>query len=67
MPNDIDYTEFVTVREAADHMKVSTRTIRNLIDRGAFPGAARIDPSSEKSTWRIPRKELKAFLANIKG
>jgi excisionase family DNA binding protein len=53
--------EFFTVEQAAKELQVSDRTIRNLISRGRFPHAAKIDPQSPHSTWRIPRADLVTY------
>lgn len=55
---------FYSVSELAELLNVTTRTVRNLIQRGRFPGAHRIDPGSEKSSYRIPRKDVEAFLVS---
>ena len=49
-----------TVAEAAKELRVSDRTIRNLIDRGRFPNAYRLDPGS-RSVYRIPVADVEAF------
>jgi excisionase family DNA binding protein len=53
--------EYYTVEQVAQLLGVSSRTIRNLINRGRFPGAHRIDPDSKKSTWRIPVSTVDKF------
>ena len=50
-----------TVEQVAEALKVTPRTVRNLIERGRFPGAYKIDPQSERSTWRIPEDDLVQF------
>ena len=53
--------DFMTVEQVASLLQVSKRTVLNLINRGRFPGAAKIDPLSLRSTWRIPNQDLKAY------
>lgn len=51
-----------SVSDLAELLQVSTRTVRNLIKRGRFPHAHRIDPLSIKSSYRIPRNDVNAYL-----
>lgn len=53
--------EYLTVEQVAAALQVSPKTVRNLIARGRFPGAAKIDPLLSHSTWRIPRRDLVAY------
>ena len=50
---------------AAEILGVSQRTIRNLIARGRFPGAFKIDPKSIKSSWMIPVAEIYNFASGV--
>lgn len=49
-----------TVKEVARILRVSERTVRNLIERNRFPGAYRLDPKT-RSTWRIPERDVLEF------
>jgi len=40
---------------------VSSKTIRNMIDRGKFPGARKINPDLKNSPYRIPISEVEAL------
>jgi excisionase family DNA binding protein len=51
-----------SVSDLAELLQVSTRTVRNLINRGRFPNAYRIDPLSVKSSYRIPSKDVNAYI-----
>ena len=51
----------LTTTEAAALLKVSERTIRNMIERGSIH-AHKLDPNS-KSVYRIPAAEIKRILA----
>lgn len=51
-------TDYIRVTEAARLLQVTPATIRNMIDRGRFPGARKIDPSLKNSPYRIPRSEI---------
>ncbi len=48
-------------------LKVSQRTVKNLIDRGHFPHAYKLDPTRSNSPYRIPRKDLDAYLKKQRG
>lgn len=50
-----------TVNQAAKRLGVSARTVQNLITRGRFPGAWKVDPQAARSSWRIPREDLERF------
>jgi len=52
--------EFMTVAEVAERLRVSERTVRQLIMRGELP-AIKIGKE-----WRIARAELEAFLKKRK-
>jgi excisionase family DNA binding protein len=47
-----------TVEQVAHRLGVSDRTIRNMIDRGSFPHAYRLDPNSNRSPFRIPQEDI---------
>ncbi len=53
----------LSVSEAARLLGVTPRTVRNLIVRGRFPGAFRIDPLARRSNYRIPLDDIERFLA----
>jgi excisionase family DNA binding protein len=55
-----------TVEQVASILNVSSRTVRNLINRNRFPNAYRIDPGA-KSAYRIPKPDLDAFLLLQRG
>jgi excisionase family DNA binding protein len=59
--------EALTVQETAAFLGVSLRTVMNLIARGRFPGAYRLDPGVERSPYRIPVEDVKKFDENRKG
>ena len=48
----------ITTKEAAIRLKVTSRTVRNMIMRGRFPGAYKVDPEAKRSTWMIPINEI---------
>ena len=49
--------DLLTIPETAEWLRVSTRTIRNMIDRGDFPKAVKVG-----GHWRIPRTDVEAVL-----
>lgn len=53
--------ELMRVKEAAKRLGVSSKTIRNMIDRGKFPGARKINPDLKNSPYRIPISEVEAL------
>ena len=42
------------------------RTVRNLINRGWFRGAHKIDPESNNSPFRIPEQDVEVHLIKRK-
>ena len=55
-------TSVLSVNQVSEILHVSPRTVRNLIKRGRFPGAYKLDPLSEKSSYRIPSDEVEDYL-----
>lgn len=55
--------DLIRIKDAAKMLQVSPATIRNMIDRGKFPGAVKIDPSRRNSPYRIPRQEILKAIA----
>lgn len=51
-------TEFLTVAEIADRLRVSKMTIHRAIDAGEFPGAIRVGRSI-----RVPQAAYEAYVA----
>jgi excisionase family DNA binding protein len=49
-----------STKEAADQLKVSERTVRNMIERGSI-NAEKLDPQS-KSVYRIKATEIQRIL-----
>jgi hypothetical protein len=47
-----------TVRDAAEILNTSERTVHKMLADGLFPNANKLTPGSEKSPWRIPRSDL---------
>lgn len=47
--------------QVAEILHVDESTVRNLIERGHFPGAHKIDPSRKNSPLLIPEEEVEAF------
>ena len=58
-------TELIRVTEAAALLQVHPQTVRNLINRGHFPGASRIDPTRKNSPIRIPKEEVEQYIRSI--
>jgi excisionase family DNA binding protein len=52
---------YLTTTEVANILHVTLGTVINMIKKGRFPGAYKVDPGS-KSIWRIPQSGLDAFL-----
>lgn len=56
----------LTVSQVAEILKCTNRTIRNLIKRGSFPNAYKLDPNS-KSVYRIPQTDIDKLLEQRSG
>lgn len=52
----------LTTREIADQLHVTERTVVNLVHRGYFPGARKVDPLRLNSPYRIPASEFQQYL-----
>jgi excisionase family DNA binding protein len=59
----MDRSTNLTVVEVAEILEIKPRTVRKYIERGHFPGAFRLDPTREKSEYRIPKEDVSNFLA----
>jgi hypothetical protein len=55
--------EFVTLRELADALAVTTQTVRNWQRRGLFPAPS--IPSKKKPRWR--RSDIADFFDRVRG
>ena len=53
--------KMLRTRQVAKLLGVDESTVRNLIERGHFPGAHKIDPSRKNSPLLIPEEEVEAF------
>jgi hypothetical protein len=53
-------SEFYSIAEVAVILHVHPRTAYNLVLRGRFPGAHKLDPGS-KSVWRIPVESVTVY------
>jgi len=53
------------ISEVAKRLGVSRKTVWNMIQRGAFPHARKVDPES-KSVFLIPEEDLKDLLERQK-
>jgi excisionase family DNA binding protein len=47
----------LSVIQVAEILKCTPRTVINLIKRGAFPNAYKLDPNA-KSVYRIPKSDV---------
>ena len=53
------YTVEVTTEEAAEMLKCTSRTVRNMIIRGSIQARMeKIDPNVEKGVYKIPLREI---------
>ncbi len=57
----------LTVTQVAELLQVSNRTVRNLIKRGHFPQARKIDPSRWRSSWRIPQEDVNSYKSLVEA
>lgn len=54
-----DLGTLLTMREAAERLGISTKTVRRMIDRGNFAGAHQVPMASGKSLqWVVPYSEI---------
>jgi transposase len=51
----------ISTKEAAAILQCSTKTIINLIDRGHFPNATKLDPTAKNSPYKIPLDDIEKF------
>lgn len=51
----------VSTRDVAKRLAVTERTVVNLIHRGFFPGAFKIDPTRRNSPYRIPWSDYEKY------
>jgi predicted site-specific integrase-resolvase len=50
------------VKEVADRLEVSMRTVTRYIELGYFPNAYKLNPfASRRAEWRIPQEDVDAF------
>ncbi|MFN3492529.1 MAG: helix-turn-helix domain-containing protein [Anaerolineales bacterium] len=56
----------LSVSQVAALLNCSHRHVLNLIQRGAFPNAYKLDPNS-RSRWRIPKKDVDQFIKQQRG
>jgi len=50
--------KFLTAEEVAERLGVTDRTVRNMVLRGSFPNAFKLDPTTPRSSWRIPEADV---------
>ena len=58
----MNHIETLSVDQVAQVLEVSPRTVRNLIKRGRFPNAKKMDPLAQKSTYQIPKSDLDEYI-----
>jgi len=52
----------LTVIQVTEILHCSHAYVSILVKRGHFPGARKMDPSRRNSPYRIPRKDIEAYL-----
>jgi len=62
-----DAHDWKTTNEVAALLKVTPQTVINLINRGRFPGAYKIDPLSINSAYRIPIGDVEKYIEKQRG
>ena len=62
-----DAHDWKTTSEVAALLKVTPQTVINLINRGRFPGAYKIDPLSSNSAYRIPVGDVEKYIEKQRG
>jgi predicted DNA-binding transcriptional regulator AlpA len=58
---NLSNNELLNVEEVSIALDVTPRTVRNLIKRGRFPNARKMDPLSLKSSYQIPFSDVEAY------
>ena len=53
--------EELTTKEVANILNCSVMTVTELVKRGHFPGARKMDPTRRNSPLRIPREDVDAY------
>ena len=53
------------ITEVAELIRATPQTVRNLVRRGYFPRAYKIDPTRPNSHLRIPAEDVQAYLKRI--
>ena len=53
------------ITEVAQIIRSTPQTVRNLVRRGHFPGAYKLDPTRANSHLRIPAEDVQAYLKDI--
>lgn len=56
-----------TVAETADELGVSRRTVQLWVVKGYFPNAFPINPNAKRKEFRIPRADIRKFIAKRNG
>jgi excisionase family DNA binding protein len=59
--------DYYTTKEIAAMMAVSITTVAEMIKRGRFPGAYKIDPALRNSPYRVPKTSYEKFLQEQRG
>ena len=54
--------DFLTAKEVAALVGCHYATIPDLVKRGHFPGARKLDPTKRNSPYKIPRQAVEAYL-----
>jgi predicted site-specific integrase-resolvase len=54
--------EIMTAAEVATRLGVDANTIGGWCNLGYFPNAYRVNPKKRKSRWRIPKRDVDAFI-----
>jgi len=54
--------EMITIKEAAELLKVSHMTVRRMIERGRLKPANEINPNLLRQNWLLRRQDVEALL-----
>lgn len=55
-------TKYLTSKQAADLIGCHWATIGDLVKRGHFPNARKLDPTKRNSPYRLPLDEVEKFI-----
>lgn len=59
--------EYIGSGKASELLDVTPGTVKNMVDRGNFPGTFKVDPTRKNSPFRIPLQAVMDFIKKQRG